>query len=677
MRRVRRVLGVVGIFISLASALLLAQSAVFAILSAGPTGEIRQLEEANEIRIVFSEPMVALGRIPANPTPAWVRIAPAIKGQWRWSGTTILIFTPDPATPLHYATRYTVTVDATATSVAGRPLAKPYQFSFTTPTVRLESARWTRQGSRFDTPVQLALSFNQQVRAADVLAHVAARFEPHPVELPAFAPAERASLASSDPEGLKRFDAKIALARQTAARRDPVTLRLATAWDRKRFPPGDAIVVLETVAAPPPGAFLHLTMDARMPSPDGPALPPTAQTTTVELPKLFFVTGPRCRSECTPSAYNFVAFTEQADAASFARALTATDVTESAQGKPVPKSSRVIEANRDTGPMYSVEDAGFDRQPPARTWALRLDAGFTATDGQTLGYPWLGFVENWHETAFTGFGDGHGVWETSGGTRLPFYSRNLRTVTEYVQKLSLADLMPSVRALENIQFALLPFGLGSTRRLDVTPDEIQSHGLELKSSLSPQGTGLFWAAMKGGEALPRTKIVERTCSTVIQATNLGITVKDSPHSTLVFVTRLDNGQPVPRRARHHHQHREQAALAGDERRAGPGLVAGLAAAQAERAVSVFISRDRRERRRRRVRRLELERRDSSLGLRLFLPVVGSDGRPARLHLHGSWGLQARRAGAGEGDPPRRHVERRPAASGRHQSRRHRARQPLT
>ena len=206
----RRVPQVVAVLISLASVVLLAQSAPFAVLSAGPTGEIRQLQEANEIRIVFSEPMVALGRIPSNPTPAWVRIAPAIKGLWRWSGTTILIFTPDPTAPLPYATRYTVTVDATATSIAGRPLAKPYEFSFTTPTVRLTSARWVRQGSRFDTPVQLALRFNQRVRPADVLAHVAARFEPHPVELPAFAPAERALLASSDPEGLKRFDAKIA-----------------------------------------------------------------------------------------------------------------------------------------------------------------------------------------------------------------------------------------------------------------------------------------------------------------------------------------------------------------------------------------------------------------------------------------------------------------------------------
>ena len=167
----------------------------------------------------------------------------------------------------------------------------------------------------------------------------------------------------------------------------------------------------------------------------------------------------------------------------------------------------MIEANRDTGPMHSVEDAGFDRQPPARTLGAPPRCRLHAADGQTLGYPWLGFIENWHEPAFTGFGDGHGVWETSGGTRLPFYSRNLADVTEYLQQLSLTDLMPRVRALEETNFALLPPGPGTHRRLDVTPDEIQSHGLDLKSALSPQGTGLFWAAMERGDALPRTKIV--------------------------------------------------------------------------------------------------------------------------------------------------------------------------
>lgn len=541
----RRVPGLAALVVILASALVLAQSTALSILSAGPNGEIQQLQDANEIRVIFSEPMVALGRVPSNPTPPWIRISPAIKGLWRWSGTTILIFTPDPAAPLPHATRYTVTIDPSAASVSGRRLPKPYEFSFTTPTVRLTSARWMRQGERFDTPVALALRFNQRVRAADVLAHVAARFEPHEFEAPVFTPQERALLASSDPAGLKRFDDKVALARQTAARRDALSLRVATDWDRKRFPPNDTMVVLETVSPPPPGAWLYLTLDARMPSPEGSAVAPAPQSTTVELPKMFFVMGPRCREACNPSGYNPVIFTEQADAASFARALTALDITDPARGQDVPKTSRVIEANRDTSTAHNVEDGGFDRQPPARTWALRLDPTFVAVDGQALGYPWIGFVENWHAPAFTSFGDGHGVWETGGGTRLPFYSRNFQTVTQLLEKLSLTDLMPRVRELEDKDFRLLPPGPGTPRRLNVTPDEVQSHGLDLKAQLSPQGTGLFWAAMEPGEALPRTEVMPRTRSTVVQITNLGITVKDSPHSTLVFVTRLDNGEPVP------------------------------------------------------------------------------------------------------------------------------------
>ena len=83
-----------------------------AVVSAGPTGEVASLAEANEIRIVFSEPMVALGRIPAVVRPPYVTISPAIPGAFRWSGTTILIFTPDAKTPLPFATRYDVTVDA-------------------------------------------------------------------------------------------------------------------------------------------------------------------------------------------------------------------------------------------------------------------------------------------------------------------------------------------------------------------------------------------------------------------------------------------------------------------------------------------------------------------------------------------------------------------------------------
>ena len=81
------------------------------VVSGGPEGEISALDQANEVRIVFSEPMVALGRIPEPVRAPFVRIDPPLPGSFRWSGTTTLLFTPEPGA-LRYATRYRVTVAA-------------------------------------------------------------------------------------------------------------------------------------------------------------------------------------------------------------------------------------------------------------------------------------------------------------------------------------------------------------------------------------------------------------------------------------------------------------------------------------------------------------------------------------------------------------------------------------
>ena len=539
----RRVVSVILLSLSLGVSLL-SQTAALTVVSAGPNGEIQQLTDANEIRVIFSEPMVPLGRVPSNPTPEWMRITPVIKGTYRWSGTTILIFTPDPQSPLPHATRYTVTIDAAATAVSGRQLGRPVQFTFTTPTVRLTSARWMRRNDRFDAPVLLALTFNQRVRAADVVTHLDVRYQPHRFEAPSFTQAERARLTASDPDGLRRFDAKVASAREAASRRDSLAVRPATDWNQKRFPPSDRLVVVETTTVPPPGTWLQLTLGTGMPSPEGPERPPSPQTSTAELPDVLLVNSLHCRRECNPSGFNGIEFTEEVDAAAFGRALTVTDITDAANERPIGKTREVVAAGRDTSMFHNVEDGGFDRQPPAKTWALKIDPSMQSIDGQTLGYPWIGIIENWHERAFVSFGDGHGVWEHGGGPQLPFYARNFQNVTQYLSRLTTADLMPQLLALEKQHFNLMPPGAGTLRKLPVVPDQIQSHGLNLKQLLTPQGTGLFWVGVEPGQPIARSEPIERTQSTVVQVTNLGITVKDSPQSTLVFVTRLDNGAPV-------------------------------------------------------------------------------------------------------------------------------------
>jgi hypothetical protein len=146
------------------------------VVSAGPVNEIETLAEANEVRVIFSEPMVVLGRIPQPVRAPFFTIRPALAGTFRWSGTTILIFTPDPKRPLPYSTTFEITIDTTATAVSGRRLAAPYTFRFTTPTVKLLKTEHYRRDEKANRPVVILMRFNQAVRAEDVLAHLRAQY---------------------------------------------------------------------------------------------------------------------------------------------------------------------------------------------------------------------------------------------------------------------------------------------------------------------------------------------------------------------------------------------------------------------------------------------------------------------------------------------------------------------
>ena len=207
---------------------------------------------------------------------------------------------------------------------------------------------------------------------------------------------------------------------------------------------------------------------------------------------------------------------------------------------------RNAEWEYDAPDSFSLEDAGYERQPGDTKYVFRLDSTLQSLDGQSLGYTWLDVVENWRARAFTSFGDGHGVWESSGGAVLPFHARNLQDVTQWVVPVRREDLMPRLLSLHP-SFSDVPSGAGTRRTLKATTDKIESHGLDLSGALLSPPNGLVWAGIREGEPIARARRLEsaRDKATIVQVTNLGITVKDSPLNTLVFVTRLDTGAPVP------------------------------------------------------------------------------------------------------------------------------------
>ena len=521
------------------------------IVRAGPIGEVASLAEANEIRVVFSEPMVVVGRIPKILDVPWFHVEPAIKGAFRWSGTTTLIFTPDPKTPLPFATKYDVTIDADAKAVSEKTLGKPYRFSFITPTIQLLRTDWFRKGGKYDGAIVIALWFNQPVDAETLGSHLQLRTAAHEFKAPTLPARER--LMKLEPEQAAAFDARVTKAQQTAASSgQPVLSFFPTDWDKKHFKPVPELVIVETKPGVPPDTNLQVFVDDKLATHTRNVATGRTQTFTIELNPTLFVDKLECLTECNPDYFNPIVFQTRSGVPylNFKKAVSVIDVTDPEHELPITPSAPKRDRDPETTHafQYSLDELGYSLQP-AHTYAIRVDPSLVSEDGQTLGHTWMAVVEYWHKAAFISFGDGHGVWESSGGPLLPFHARNFQNVTQWLTPLPLDQVMPSIVDLQKEGFHKTPSTPGTLRKLAPVPDKLQSYGLNLKSALSAfsngSGNGIVWAVIKPGQAIAKSKrFSEDVAGTIVQVTNLGISVKDSPQNTLVLVTRLDDAVSV-------------------------------------------------------------------------------------------------------------------------------------
>ena len=509
------------------------------VVSAGPVGETATLAEANEIRAVFSEPMVVLGRIPQPVTAPFFRIEPAVKGTFRWSGTTTLVFTPDR--PLPFATSFQVSIEASAKSVAGNTLDRPYLWSFTTPSLRLQQ---TFSYRRANGAMVIGLAFNQPVAAEKLLPRLTLRTKGHPIEVPAIPPAGAERMKRTDPQGLAAFEAKRAGAVAAAASEGrPVLSFLAAEWNKQRIPDVPNLIVIETKPGIAPDTWIEILVDDPIVRSERPGRG-RAQSYVVEVPPTFFAAGMSCIAKCDPEQSNMLRF-RSGPGVRFDEAIRAVSVADVTEAKEVPLVPKKVSRRWDyPASGYGLDELGYTLSPAPR-YAVRVDPSLQADDGQKLGYPFVAVFDNWHKSAFVSFGSGHGVWESDGGSILPFHARNFRSVKQWVVPLTVEQLMPAMRRLRDQQFHLAPQGEPQTRRLDLPQDRIASVGLDLKPAIGDDQRGFAWAAIQPGEALPRSSVDNpKTVATLVQATNLGISVKDSPQNTLVLVTRLDDGRAV-------------------------------------------------------------------------------------------------------------------------------------
>lgn len=533
------------------------------VTQAGPEGEIARLEEANEIRIQFSDAMVALSAAAGVASPSFVRIDPPIRGRFHWSGTKLLIFTPDITSPLPYGTKYTVTVDAAAASVDGRRLGSPYVFGFTTPTVRLVRAEYYRKTQRFDSPAILIFNFNQPISPEALIRHLHVRYEQHAWTPPTFQDEMIRRMASTDPGAYIDFVEKLGATARAAASMAAVPFTIASDWDKNRYRPEPNLLVLETREPPPAESWVRADFDESLPGLAGRETPGSIQSYTFKMAPALFVTGLSCMYRCSSDDYTAISFAGAVRSVDVASHATVIDVTDPNAEVTLPRRAAGAEEREEPWFEQDAERSFFSLDwlgvaiKPARTYVVKVDKNLEAPDGQTLGYNWYGQVAFIHERAFASFGTGHGVWEVSGGPQLPFYARNLTSVRQWLAPIGIEDLVPAIMrfwghvikpdgTVKYVGGEELPGSVEPTiRDLQPIPDEIQSFGLALSPVLSPAGTGIVWAALAPEEAIQdAASIQQEAYGSLIQVTNLGISVKDSPANTLIMVTRLDDGAPV-------------------------------------------------------------------------------------------------------------------------------------
>ncbi|MBN1496501.1 MAG: hypothetical protein JXA07_07015 [Spirochaetes bacterium] len=101
---------------------------VLRIIQAAPTGKISGDEPRKEVTVVFNHPLVPLAQL-EQKTTGIMEISPAIKGNFRWYGSRICAFIPENG--WEFGRTYTFTIRKGTRSLNGKTLPQDYSFWFT------------------------------------------------------------------------------------------------------------------------------------------------------------------------------------------------------------------------------------------------------------------------------------------------------------------------------------------------------------------------------------------------------------------------------------------------------------------------------------------------------------------------------------------------------------------
>ncbi|HPN12664.1 MAG TPA: MG2 domain-containing protein [Spirochaetota bacterium] len=144
---------------------------ILRVIQAAPTGTITGDEPRKEVTVVFNHPLVPLAQLEQN-TAGVLEISPATRGNFRWYGSRICAFIPESS--WEFGRTYTIKVRKGTVSLNGKVLPEDYIFSFTfeIPDMDISAHPIPYQPSTIDYNQSFSLNFSHPVNLDQVRASI-------------------------------------------------------------------------------------------------------------------------------------------------------------------------------------------------------------------------------------------------------------------------------------------------------------------------------------------------------------------------------------------------------------------------------------------------------------------------------------------------------------------------
>lgn len=478
----------------------------FEVLRYGPEGEVGI---AGQISISFDRPMIAVtSQDDSVASGVPLKMQPAVPGQWRWVGTRTLLFEPEAAR-LPMATEFQVQVDPAARAADGNAAAAATQWQFSTPAPVLQTRYPEGPGVRLQPLI--VLGFDQRIDAATMLPFV------H-LETAGGKRGPRLRLAKDD-----EIKAKGALPAQWQSRDPQRTLVLMP----------ESPLLTETQVS--------VVVTAGAPSAEGPRLTTAEQRFNFTTFGPFKVVEQRCgwRDDCGPNdEFRLRLSNALADDQDIEALVKITPAFDGA-------------AVRGNGNFITIN--GY--KPGLRSYQVNLSASLRDVHGQALsGEREFKFKVGASPAVLLAPRDGLVTVDPHGPPRFVFHSINLSQVQLRVFKVQPSDWPGYLQSADlewkdnQPQPRRLPgkLLLEQTLNIDAAIETMSATTLELQPWLK-SAHGHLVVELTPRQALGQARLPDYRPSSAVwlQVTQIGLDAVLDGRQLHAWVTRLDDGKPLP------------------------------------------------------------------------------------------------------------------------------------